>query len=225
LRRIKCLPCWIAFACFCLPLIPVSQVFASIQNYHADRYLLLSVLGASLAWSIFVESLGHSPRVQKTLIAVLLGWLSLQTGYRAYLFAEPARLFRNATERTFYSGAPAYQWGVVLEEQGRLVEAIQLYDRAIRRPDAPSEAGRRATNNSARVYAQLSNLAQAERVLRKGRLLWPFDPKIAGNLAEIVWRSGRKREAKALFEQAMLEFPEYQVVKQNYGRHFGQLEH
>ena len=214
-----------AWVCFFFPLLPAAQIFAPIQNYHADRYLLLSVLGVALTF--VAPLLGPEPATPRfklrwgMLQLGVLIWFSVHACYRSYLFADPVRLFSQATEATSYVGAAPFQLAHALQNQGKNSEAIVYYEKARARPDRPSEAGRRATNNLARMYVRQNNHAQAERVLREGLLEYPTDPKILGNLAEVLWMTGRRAEAKGLYERLVLQFPTYEPGKLNYLRHFG----
>lgn len=83
------------------------------------------------------------------------------------------------------------------------------YQETLRRAAGRGEAGRRATNNLAKLLARADRLHEAERVLAAGRLSWPDDPKILANLAEIVRRRGREAEARRLFHELARRFPDY----------------
>ncbi len=217
---------FVAGVCFFAPLLFVSQIFAPIQNFHADRYLLLSVLGSGLAWlpilglvEAFVKS--HRQPFARLIPMSIPCALAAMSGYRAWLFSDPIRLFKSASENSSYSGAPLFQLGHAYESRGETDRALLAYHKTLTRPDSPSESGRRATNQMAKLYAASGNLPQAERVLRRGALNWPRDPKIVGNLAEIVFRLGYREESRRLFEQVISRFPSYETARLNYERHFG----
>ncbi len=212
---------WLAYACFIFPLVPASHLLAPIQNYQEDRYLLLSVLGVSLLWAELARwTQTRSIHLTKLGGALLFSWFCLNTGYRAHLFTSGQLLFEHATRHTSYSAEAPYQLGVILEEQGELTEALRAYHQALSRPDFPSAACRKATNNLGRLYARLGQLPVAENIYRRGTATWPQDPKLALNLAEIVWRSGREEEAKLLYEGVLRRFAGYQLARQNYQQHF-----
>lgn len=209
--------------CFLLPLLPVSQLFVPIQNFHEDRYLVLSVLGPGLIFSdLFRTKFAVDSRRYLNVLAYgVLTFFGMHSAYRAWLFASPIRLFEHATNHSSYSSAAPFQLGTIYEQQNHLPEALKAYHQALIRPDAQSDATRRATNNIARLYVRLENYAQAEHYLRRGRAAFPTDPKILGNLAEVLWLSGRKVESRALYEDLVRSFPNYQHGRAMYLRHFG----
>ena len=95
------------------------------------------------------------------------------------------------------------------------------YLEVLQRMIGPSEPARRATNNLAKLLARRGNLRGAEKALRRGRTLWPKDPQVLLNLAEVLAREGRRGEARRRFEQLLSEHPNYKVGRQAYQRHYG----
>lgn len=196
-----------AFIWFFVPLVPVSQVLFPLQNQMADRYLFLSVtaLGLFAAWAVIAAE-----RLGLTLTVVTCALFAFGTAERSALFGDSAAVFAHATEKTTLSPMAPYQLAQALEERGDDARAIDAYDEALRRATPRrEEAGRRATNNLAKLHARHGRLADAERVLASGRALWPDDPKLLGNLAEVVRRQGRHDEARALDAELAQRFPDY----------------
>ena len=180
---------------FVVPLIPVSQVLFPLQNQMADRYLFLSVMAPALLLAWCFE---RAPRLGAPVAAVATLGITLATTARSSLFADSAAVFADATAKTRLSPMAPYQLAQALEAYGDWPGAVRQYEETLRRAAGSGEAGRRATNNLAKLHARAGRLAQAERVLRDGRASWPDDPKILRNLAEVLRRQGRLEEARAL---------------------------
>jgi hypothetical protein len=236
-----CLGCWLAtawvrslrgrdarpaarVAWFLIPLLPASHLLVPIQNFHEDRYLLLSVMGAGLCYQELGRSLlartlwSRAQRLVRLLAGGLLAYLALLSAERAYLFADAIRLFSHATESTHESSKAPYQLGIAHEGRAQTDLALRAYHLAIAR--SSDEFARRATNNLARIYARRGNYAQAEHYLRRGVALWPSEAKLQSNLAEVLWLSGRRSEARMLYEQVLTQFPDHQRSREKYQEHF-----
>ena len=209
-----------SFVWFFVPLLPVSQVIVPLENFLADRYLFLSVMGPALLLGGAMDMMGDRRAIGGTFI--LAGGLALFAWQRADLFAESSKVFADATEKTERSPKAPYQLGQAYEALGDDDGARRAYTKVLHRARGRDDVARRATNNLSRVYARLGRLKHAEKVLRRGRKLWPRDPKVAGNLAEIVARQpGREAEGRALYDQMLRDFPEYEFGREAYARRYG----
>lgn len=196
----------VAFLWFFVPLLPVTQIFLPLENFWTDRYLFLSVMGPCLLFGGFLEMMGDRRAIGGML--VLAGGLAIFTWQRAGLFADSIRVFRDAQEKTESEPLAPYQLAQAYEAAGKDPAAIKAYREVLHRQRGRGEAARRATNNLAKLLARQGKLASAERVLRRGRKLWPRDPKILANLAQVLSRrSGKEAEAQALAEQLAREHP------------------
>lgn len=195
-----------AWLWFVVPLLPVSQVLFPLQNQMADRYLFLSAMAPALlaAWAV-----RRAPRGGLAAAGAASLALAFATAERSSLFADSAAVFADAAQKTRLSPIAPYQLGQALEEAGEPAAAVPHYQETLRRAAGRGEAGRRATNNLAKLLARADRLHEAERVLAAGRLSWPDDPKILANLAEIVRRRGREAEARRLFHELARRFPDY----------------
>jgi len=199
-----------AWLWFVVPFLPVSQVLFPLQNRMADRYLLFSVLALSLLLCFALE------RVPATLRGYALGaaavavlGLGLASFERSALFGNSASLFEDATHKTRTSELAPFQWALALEAKHDRPGAEAAYAEVLRRSSSATEAGRRATNNLARAYAQENRLDDAAQLLRAGRRSWPTDPKILSNLAIIVARQGKSAEAEQLTAELHQRFPSF----------------
>ncbi len=194
LRRGQPLPL-AAFLWLVAPLAPVSQVLFPLQNQMADRYLLFSLLGPAL---LIAAAAARAAGPALVGVVGVAGALGLCTVERAGLFADSAQVFRDATAKTSLSPIAPYQLARALEDLGSREDAVAAYEEVLRRKPESHEAGRRATNNLAVLYAHANRLGDAERVLRRGRTLWPDDLKMLGNLIKVLDRTDHPEDATLL---------------------------
>ena len=210
----------VAFLWFLVPLLPVSQALFPLQNLMADRYLFLSVMAPALGFG-WLAARFHRPGSLGAVVAVsALAGFSAQ---RASLFAYSEYVFADATAKTRTSTLAPYQLAMALNEWHQRAKARAAFEEVLRRAgNHPEEAARRATNNLAVILVHEQELAEAERVLRRGRRLWPDDPRVLGNLAEVVARRGRKAEARRLYEELVRRFPRDAPGIKSYRHRYGQ---
>jgi hypothetical protein len=181
----------VAVGFFLLPLLPVSQVIAPLQNRMADRYLWWSVMSLSV---LLVWLVARWPRLGGALaLGSLLSWTAL-TAERASLFGDSALVFEDATRKTTESGVAPYQLAMALEAQGEIERPRLAYEEVWRRTKGRDESSRRATNNLARLEARQGNFARAEAVLRRGLEHFPDDPVMQGNLVKVLAKQELARE-------------------------------
>lgn len=173
----------VALGFFWLPLLPVTQLLAPLQNRMADRYLWWSVLAVSSLAVALVRSL---PRAGSAVTSLFLFSCVLLTTERAWLFRTSARVFADATAKTSESGMAPYQLAMALENEGKVAEARAAYEEVWRRTAGRDELSRRASNNLARLEARQGQLDRAEAVLRRGLAFFPNDPKLQRNLAKVL---------------------------------------
>ena len=181
----------VAVGFFLVPLLPVSQLIAPLQNKMADRYLWWSVIALSVFLVWLVERWPRFGAVVSLMFLVF--WLTV-TAERAALFGDSALAFSDATSKTTNSGVAPYQLAMALDEQGATDRAREAFEEVWRRTRGRDETSRRATNNLARLEARQGNLARAEWVLRRGLQYFPNDPVMQGNLVKVLAKQALARE-------------------------------
>jgi hypothetical protein len=171
-------------ALFIVPLIPVSQILYPLQNRMADRYLWLSVFAIALVVATLAS---RFPKYGLLGAALVCGGLAGFSAHRATLFGDPVLAFTDATDKTRLSPVAPYQLGQAYEAAGDFDRARAAYQAVLAR-DPGSEAGRRATNNWARLESRRGRWDLAEAILRDGLSRFPRDAKMVDNLDRTVRR-------------------------------------
>ena len=99
------------------------------------------------------------------------------------------------------------------ERNQRLQEAEDLIRKALAlEPDDPA-----IIDSMGWVSFRLGRLDEAEAYLRKA-LETTFDGEIAAHLAEVLWTTGRKAEAREIFRMAQEKDPENPALKETLER-------
>lgn len=205
----------LALALFAVPLLPVAQVIAPLQNRMADRYLLLALLGPMLALAHalgWMGAVGYRRVTRYGGAAVALA-LALLAFLRAATFASPVAVFAEATERTTRSAVPPYQLAMALEREGRDADAEGAFALAIARDGLTTEVGRRAGNNLGRLLARHGRLPEAVALYRELRARYPDDPRVLHNLSVLLDEAGERDEAARLRAELERRFPDYETTR------------
>lgn len=189
-----------AWAWFFVPLLPVSQFWAALQNRMADRYAFLSVLGPCVVLSSMLcggWSRARHWTIRCLVLAVAiaapiaLGSLTFQ---RSLLFTDGVLLFFDATEKDPTLAKPAYHLGRTLAEAGRTREAELAFRETLRRTRHGIVTDhRRAANSLAKLLAERGAVHEALGVLEQAVASFPTDPTLLGNmriLREALQRGG-----------------------------------
>lgn len=187
-----------------LPLLPVSQIMFPLQNVMADRYLWLTPVGLGLALGVCWSR--HAIAQWTITVAVLL--LSVGVVHRAALFGDAVALFADASRKSNHPRGP-YLMAYELAKRGETELAVEAYEEALRRPCANCEEARRAANNLAVLYVASERVDRAEAVLRRSISAFADDAKAHFNLVRVLTRLGKRDEARRLYDQARLRFPDY----------------
>ncbi|MFL9811899.1 tetratricopeptide repeat protein [Stutzerimonas sp. VN223-3] len=95
----------------------------------------------------------------------------------------------------------------------RYEEALALIEQAYRLN--PDDAA--ILDSLGWVNYRLGNIAEAETHLRKAYELFP-DHEIAAHLGEVLWTSGKQREARAIWDEALKQQPDSQILRETIKR-------
>ena len=183
----------ITFLWFAVPLGPVSQVLAPLQNVVADRYAWLSVAAPLVAFAHLHDKL--SGRWFESLAVAWILVLASTTALRAPVFHDSVPLFEEAVLKTSHDPIAAYQLGKAYEAKGRDDEAIAAFELALARGGLRHPSAPRSTNNLARLLARQRRIAEAGVRLRAAILVWPDNAKLRENLARVDAAAAAARSA------------------------------
>jgi cytochrome c-type biogenesis protein CcmH/NrfG len=194
---------WLWYGIMLAPVIGVVQVG---QQAMADRYTYLPYVGLFLvvAWGArdVVEALGVSSRIRAVAGAAALALvlaLSVQARNQVLQWRNTESLFRHAIAVSAPTPVVLTNLGVVLAEQGRLDEAIEMHRVALHL--APDDA--QALNNLGLALHLAGRLDEAIANYRMAVTLDPHRVSARHNLATALRDSGRLDEAIAEYRRAL----------------------
>jgi tetratricopeptide (TPR) repeat protein len=128
-------------------------------------------------------------------------WISLQSLDKQWAATDYATLLVDSTATGTRGSTGSVARGVLLEEEGRLEEAADLY-RAVIRTDPGSAL---AWTNLGNVQLKLGDPSAAEESYREALTLSPGDRDVLNNLAWLLWSEGRDiDEAEILARRAAI---------------------
>lgn len=201
----------VALLLFAIPLLPVSQVLAPLQNRMADRYLLVSVLGPMLALASMLDAALAS--VRPTVAGFARGALVATVGVlglvRAQTFADRVALFSEATESTEHNAVAPFLLAEAHLARSQLAAAETAYRVAIERDGLQTDRGRRAGNNLARLLVGQGRANEALDLYRVLVERYPGDPRVLHNLAVMEARLGDAESAERHRDALRSRFPDY----------------
>jgi tetratricopeptide (TPR) repeat protein len=198
-------------AWFVAALAPSSSV-VPLNEAMVEHRLYLAAAGAFLAAAAGAGQLvvwgrrrGHlgSPLVPRAALAGVLAALALATVARNQVWADPVRLWRDATTKAPGVWLPWYALGDALRLRGDCAAAVPAYREARRL--APGEPF--VYPNLAVCLAATGRLDEAEAVLSQALRLDPGLVRAHTNLGVLAARRGRLDVAREHFRQALAHDP------------------
>jgi tetratricopeptide (TPR) repeat protein len=223
------------------PALGFFPVYTFRFSYVADHYQYLASLGLI---ALAAEALWRGSRARWAAAAVVLGFLPL-TRARAALYAVPGAVWRDAVDKSPRSALARHNWGVFLQEAGRLDEAIAQYQEAIRikgdfedaynslgaaliakgDPEGAARNFRRALEiepNHVMAHRNLGSLLFSRRRFSEAAAHYlavvkmrPGDAGAHNNLGTALGFLGRTEEAIVCFRQALLLHPGHESAAKN----------
>jgi len=198
-------------ACFFLitlaPAAGFVDVYPMRYSFVADHFQYLASLGPLALAGVVLWRLGR-PAV--LVAAVLLGAL---TFVRGYAFADAETLWRDTIAKNPGASMPRLNLGMLLQQQGRLDEAIAQYERAL--GDHPDEAD--LHDNLGIALATANRIPEATAHWRRALVLAPGRAGTRGNLGNALAAAGDLPAAVAEYEAALRIDPNNADVYNNLG--------
>src|SRR6266704_88920 len=204
-RRVPGLPAaWVAYI---VVLLPVLGIFQSGPQIAADRYTYLAGLGWAVLAGAGLLSCWRSSRRSKTgtpatwlltgiAFCVVVG-LGVLTWNQVHVWHDSEKLWSHAVAIDPGSAVGQYSRGLVLAQQGKLTEAMEHYQTALRiNPDYAD-----AHNNVGAVLADQGRLAEAIEHYREALRLKPDYADAHYNWGNALAQQGKPAEAFEHFQQ------------------------
>src|SRR5438552_79473 len=220
-RRVPGLPAaWVAYI---VVLLPVLGIFQSGPQIAADRYTYLAGLGWAILAGAGLLSCWRSSRRSKTgtpatwLLAgiafcVVVG-LGVLTWNQVHVWHDSEKLWSHAVAIDPGSAVGEYSRGLVLAQQGKLTEAMEHYQTALRiNPDYAD-----AHNNVGAVLADQGRLAEAIEHYREALRLKPDHADAHYNWGNALAQQGKPAEAIEHYRQALRIKPDDALSHTNWG--------
>jgi tetratricopeptide (TPR) repeat protein len=227
----------LALGWFVLNLVPVLG-FIPMSYQHvapvADHFCYLSLVGVT---GLVAAGLGsilrvgpRSRRVFEPVFGLVLaaGVLALAVESRRYaaVFVDQETMWAYNLGRNPTSRAVSLNEGYILHHDGRIPEAIRMYEQAIRLD--PDDA--QAEDDLANIYAEQSLREQAaehfEKAIAHYRRALELDPGLTATrsaLAKTLANAGRPLEAAEQYEKLLREHPDDAETENNFGKALGEL--
>ena len=174
---------------------------AEHRTYLASWGIFLAVAAGASRLRVWPAGspLVPSPAIRYTAVVALLGALSLLTLNRNIIWAEPARLWREATVRAPDQWFSHYALGATLSYAGNCPDAIPAFQRALA---LDPTVGIVYTDLGVCLMG-LGRWEDARPVLEAALRAAPASPRAHNNLGVLAWRQGDPNGAKTHFQTAL----------------------
>ena len=182
-------------------ILPLNQAMAEHRTYIANWGIFLVVAAGAARLRVWPAGspLLPSRAAQYMAVACLVAALALLTLNRNIIWAEPSRLWREATVRAPDTWFPHYALGATLSQEGNCRGAIPALERA-RVLDATVAM---VHTDLGLCLMELGRLEDAGPVLEAALRAAPESPRAHNNLGVLAWRQGNPIGAKAHFQDAL----------------------
>ncbi|HET8541559.1 MAG TPA: tetratricopeptide repeat protein [Anaeromyxobacter sp.] len=198
-------------AWFVLVLSPTSSV-VPLADVLVEHRLYLAAWGPFLAAAAgagrLVDRLGaRGPRIALAALAALWAALAVATTLRNAVWQSSEALWRDAAAKSPHKGRIALSLGRALRLQGRIDEAIDVYEGALRRAvgDAPLQA--RLLNNIGTAYGQAGRLDGAIAAYQEALARAPGERIVLWNLSGALLAKGELDAAEEVARRALATDP------------------
>ena len=200
----------IAALYFLITLAPAAgfvDVYPMRYSFVADHFQYLASLGPLAVMGALLWRLGPAPGVVVAFV------LAAVTASRAPAFASAETLWRDTIAKNPHASMPRLNLGLLLQQEGRLDEAIVEYEHAAR--EHPEEAD--LLDNLAIALAGAGRTTEAIATWRRALTLEPQRAGTHGNLGNTLAATGDMAGAIAEYETALRLDPTHADVLNNLG--------
>src|SRR5437867_1497142 len=205
------LAAWLAYVVI---LLPVLGIFQNGPQIAADRYTYLAGLGwALLASAGMLAAWRRRSFLVTGLAVVLLLGLGTLTWNQVRVWHDTEKLWSHAVAIDPKSPGGQLALGLALARQGKLVEAVEHYQTALRlKPDYAE-----AHNNAGSALVRQGKLAEAIAHYEQALTIRPDFADAHSNVGLALARQGKLAEAIAHYERALTIRPDHADTHANWG--------
>ncbi|MGD0650694.1 MAG: tetratricopeptide repeat protein [Verrucomicrobiia bacterium] len=200
------------------PLLGFIPLYTFRFSFVADHYQYLPSIGlialSTAAISRQAAALHVSFHMRCALSLLLLLVLGVSTWRQAHAYQDPETLWRDTLTKNPSSWIAHCNLGAVLERLGKLSEAKEHFEQALRIEPDCAEAHYNLGISLARAGRLEDAIRHYEQALR---LINSDYPKTYNNLGNALLKLGKLSEAKERFEQALRIRPDYAEAHNNLG--------
>jgi Flp pilus assembly protein TadD len=198
-------------------LVPVIELVQAGTFSHADRYTYIPLIGVfvMIAWGLdHLRSAGGLRSGAVTVGAALaVAALTLTAFHQTGYWKDSITLFRHDLDVAGGNAVAHHNIGVALVDSGRLNEAAEQFDLALKANPKDAEA----LYNLGVIMESLNRPAEAESYYRQALQWQPAHPKAHNNLGGILVNARRLDEAMSHFRTAVDVAPDLVDARNNLG--------
>src|SRR5215469_2137324 len=210
----------VAAAFFVLTLSPVLgfiMLYTFRYTFVADHYQYLASIGPIALAAAGTATLAATWKGSRRLIlgsaVCVVGILAALTWHQTKIYDNLETLWRDTLTKNPAAWMAHNNLGALLARQGKLTEAIEQYERALRvKPDFTE-----AHNNLGNTLADQGKVPEAIQCYKRALELNPSYAEAYYNLGNVLAHQGKLSEAIQLYERAVQLKPDYAEACYNMG--------
>jgi protein O-mannosyl-transferase len=189
---------------YLLTLIPVIGIIQAGEQSHADRYTYLPMVGVFvvISWGLndLFSKLKHRKRFAIGLtFLIVVPALGIITTRQVKLWKDSITLFTHAIEVTRDNYLAYNNLGVAFEKSGRINEAIDLYEKALKVDSCYADAN----YNIAVAMVESNKIDDAIHYYKRVLEIRPDDLKAINNLAGAYFNKNEFASSISLLKKAL----------------------
>ena len=199
------------------PLLGFIPLYTFRYSFVADHYQYVASIGLIALFAAAVSNLGPARHLGRSLPCVLslpiLLMLGALTWQQSSVYQNLETLWRDTLAKNPSAWIAHNNLGLVLEDQGKHMEAKEHYEAALRlKADYPE-----AYNNLGNVLVHLNKAPEAIALYEQAIRVKPDYAEAHNNLGVALEQAGRTEEAIAQYGKALRIAPDYAEAHNNMG--------
>jgi len=215
-----------AIGWFFITLVPYLNIFP-ITYFMGEGWLYVPSIGIFILTGLYLSELGNRSKILSRAVIFILVSLTLFYGIlthkRAYVWADPVRLYKEVLKYSPNNTKARINMGVLLAKSGDKEDVIKSYSEAAK--ITPNDSGTRANPVPSRAEKKMDDNAMEE--FKKAVELNPKDCVAHNNMGILYKRKGDIKKAMEEYTKALELNPNYPLTYNNIGNIYldkGQFE-